>query len=558
MNMYSIFAPRPAPWYSAFITALALALSPVSAAGEPVAESQCPGLTTIFDPAEVPEAAKEIYRRHGFGLIWSDCGAPNLQAHAIRSAILHAAEEGLSPGDYDGFQSLWADQGVLKYPAAFDLALTGAALAFLRDLAGGRVAPRVADPHWSIERTVPSATALLGSVLTAESPAERIAAIAPEHRDYLQLRSALSRYRAIAAAGGWPILETGPVIGEGDRDFRIRFLRERLAAEGDLGAGPPALDPERFDAELSSALRRYQQRHGLDADGRLGDRTVAELNVSAEARAAQIERSMERWRWMPRFLGPRYILVNIPAFRLQLIENGTPVVESRVIVGQPNRPTPRIKAEASGLLLNPSWTIPPTILREDVLPKLRRDPGWLAERNMHVFIGWGPDARELDPALIDWRTASAERFPYVIRQDPGSANALGRLKVEMPNSAGVYLHDTPDKKLFELTNRAKSSGCVRIDRIMDLAVALLGEGWNSNRLESLIGSGTTSMLPLRGPVPVYLAYFPAWVDGAGVPHFSPDIYGLDLPLEHAFDAKSAPAGFEEAMACASDQDPGLD
>jgi murein L,D-transpeptidase YcbB/YkuD len=260
---------------------------------------------------------------------------------------------------------------------------------------------------------------------------------------------------------------------------------------------------------------------------------------------------------MPPFLGSRYILVNIPAFLLQLIENGTPVLESRVIVGQPERPTPRIMAEASGILLNPSWTIPPTILREDVLPKLRRDPDWLAERNMRVFMGWGPDARELDPALIDWRTVSAERFPYVIRQDPGSANALGRLKVEMPNSAGVYLHDTPDKRLFELTNRAKSSGCVRIDRIMDLAVALLGENWNSDRLASLIGSGATSMLPLPRPVPIYLAYFPAWVDGAGAVHFSPDIYRLDWLLQRALDGKPALAPFGEAMACGSDQDPGL-
>jgi L,D-transpeptidase YcbB len=476
-----------------------------------------------------------FYEGRAYRLAWSAEGAPTAAAIALREALQDASMHGLSPDRYPlaAIAEAWPSAGPLADPHGFDLLMSATALRYLRDIALGRVEPAQVDPNWSIERSPLSLPMLLEHALMSEEPAQALKTIGPLHPGYAALQLGLARYQAIAAAGGWPEIPEGPSLHEGDLDPRVPLLRIRLHAESDLAvAEPPAAgEAERMDATLTAGIRRFQTRHGLEPDGVVGARTLEALNLPVERRIEQIELALERWRWMPRYLGDRHILVNIPAFSLQLYDGGRPVLESRIVVGRPTRPTPRLTAEAVGVLMNPTWTVPPTIFREDVLPKLREDPGWLAQHGMQVFQGWSADAPPLDPYSIDWSTVSGVHAPYRIVQAPGPGNSLGLLKIEMPNSPGIYLHDTPDRRLFALAERAKSSGCVRVERVRELAANLLGA--SLPQIDGLIAAGATTRMPLARRVPVYLAYIPVSADADGTVAFYPDLYGLDAPLSAA-------------------------
>ena len=378
-----------------------------------------------------------FYEGRAYRLAWSAEGAPTAAAIALREALQDASMHGLSPDRYPlaAIAEAWPSAGPLADPHGFDLLMSATALRYLRDVALGRVEPAQVDPNWSIERGPLSLPMLLEHALMSEEPAQALKTIGPLHPGYAALQLGLARYQAIAAAGGWPEIPEGPSLHEGDLDPRVPLLRIRLHAESDLAvAEPPAAgEAERMDATLTAGIRRFQTRHGLEPDGVIGARTLEALNLPVEVRIEQIELALERWRWMPRYLGDRHILVNIPAFSLQLYDGGRPVLESRIVVGRPTRPTPRLTAEAVGVLMNPTWTVPPTIFREDVLPKLREDPGWLAQHGMQVFQGWSADAPPLDPYFIDWSTVSGVHAPYRIVQAPGPGNSLGLLKIEMPN-----------------------------------------------------------------------------------------------------------------------------
>ena len=493
------------------------------------------GATDSLSPDDLKAAsasseAIRFYADRGFGLAWVQSGEQLPVAQSMLRTMAASSTDGLLPEVYDaaGLGQRWQAHRSPQELGRLDLAMTEAALRYLGDLTAGRVAPNLADPRWRIPRTLLDPVSVLSMVLSAADPDRTLAELTPPHGGYRALKAALARYRAIAASGGWPQLPQGESLRLGDRDDRVEILRQRLALEGASPLAETATgDPRLFDARLESGVRFFQERYGLKADGMVGVHTRDTLNIPVEERVSQIARSMERWRWLPRDLGRRHILVNIPGFVLSLVDNGTVVLESRIIAGRSSRPSPRIAAKATGILVNPSWTIPSTIMREDVLPVVRKDPSWLTRQQMRVFQGWGADSREVDPMQVDWRAVLPTRIPYRIVQEPGPNNALGRLKIEMPNPAGVYLHDTPAKRLFDEADRARSSGCIRIERVKELAAALLGEGWTVDRLNDLIDRGRSVAISFREPVPVYLVYFPAWVDEAGTIHFSPDIYGLD-------------------------------
>lgn len=494
---------------------------------------------------------RRFYEEHGGRLVWTEHGEPNRAALALRRALEDAGSHGLRPMEYgiDAIGRAWPSGGKVDDPTSFDLMLSGAALRYVRDASQGRVLPERVDPGFSIERYPLSPVRLLQQALADAQPADALASLGPLHPGYAGLRSALARYRAIVAMGGWPAIAPGAVLSLGSRDARLPALRRRLSLEGDLSPTDAAQLVDLFDDALLLAVRRFQRRHGLDPDGVIGADTLAALNIPAERRLEQIERSMERWRWLPRYLGERHLLVNIPAFSVEFYADERKVLESRAIVGRPGRQSPRISAEATGISVNPSWTVPPTILWEDVLPELRRDPGWLSRHEMRIYRGWSPDAPEIDPYAVDWRSVSRTHLPYRIVQAPGPRNPLGRLKIEMPNPAGVYLHDTPDHRLFEGADRAKSSGCVRIERMTDLALTLLGPDWTDARLETLIASRASTIVPLAASVPVYFVYIPAVAQPDGGVAFHPDIYGLEPVLAAALEGVSAVVATESPEPC---------
>jgi murein L,D-transpeptidase YcbB/YkuD len=344
------------------------------------------------------------------------------------------------------------------------------------------------------------------------------------------LESALAHYQQLAAQGGWPQVPVGPALHEGDMDERLPLLRERLVASSDLPAS--ASQGVLFDEILTEAVRRFQARHGLTADGVVGTKTLTELNVPISKRIRQLAASLERCQPLPSLLEPRHILVNIADFTLKLYEDGKLRLSMPVIVGKTYRQTPVFNGRISSLVLNPSWEVPHSIATKDLLPKIQKKPEYLGQAHFRVFRGWKP-GEEIDPAGIDWPNLSPSRFPYRLRQEPGPDNALGRVKFLFPNPYDVYLHDTPAQELFQKDARTFSSGCIRLARPLDLAVYLL-QGTPLGSMEALtaaLSREKTQSVAIPSPIPVHIAYMTAWVDREGVIQFRRDIYNRDPALQ---------------------------
>jgi murein L,D-transpeptidase YcbB/YkuD len=343
----------------------------------------------------------------------------------------------------------------------------------------------------------------------------------------VRLREALARHRQIAADGGWPELPAGTVLQAGQRDERVARLRDRLRISDDFSGLPATADAWFFDQPTASALQAFQRRHALPDTGQLDERTLTALNVPVDARIAQLQATLTRWNWLPRDPGPRYLWVNVVTGMLELVEQRETVLQMRVIAGHPSRPTPSFQDEIRQIVFNPSWSVPHTIAVEDLLPAQQADAEFFSRLDIRVFRGSGTDPRELDPRRIDWRRLGAEHFPYRLRQNPGPLNSLGRYKLVMDNSWDIYLHDTPSRRLFELSSRTLSSGCIRLEQPEALVQRLLAGSPLPAGTED--GSKTRSIMLAR-PIPVYIVYLTAWVSPAGEVNFRPDVYGRDAGL----------------------------
>jgi murein L,D-transpeptidase YcbB/YkuD len=282
-----------------------------------------------------------------------------------------------------------------------------------------------------------------------------------------------------------------------------------------------------FDVEMAEAVKRFQARNGLVVDGVVGTSTRDVMNVPISSRIERIKLNMERWRWLPRKLGDRYVMVNTADYRLELNENDQPVLTLRVIIGQKEKETPALGAQLRFVQFNPYWNVPKSIAARELLPKQKQDPQYLVARGYRVFDKWGENAQELDPASIDWSSLNERNFVYKLRQDPGPGNALGRMKFVFRNNFEIYLHDTPHRRLFNEKVRALSHGCVRVENPAQLAMVLLGDDWDGNRIDQTIQSGETVDVPLPEPVPIYLVYWTAWMGDVDQVNFREDIYEKD-------------------------------
>lgn len=471
-----------------------------------------------------------VYEKRGFAPLWDDAK----RAQALLAAIAASRTHGLEPRDYHADLPL-ADAGAL--PAVErELLLTDAFMRLAYHLHFGKADPRDLQRGWNFARTLAGADPVqaLAALLAEPDPAQALERLAPQLPAYRGLRQALAQLREIEARGGWPRVDDGPKLEPGASGPRVRQLRERLRASGELDA---SANEAPFDDVLAAAVRRFQSRHGLEADGVVGRATVAALNVPVADRIAQLRANLERLRWVGRELAGDYLLVDIAGFGAQLWLRDALAWEARVVVGRPFRTTPEFRATMKYLVLNPEWNVPPTILREDVLPKVIRDPSYLARHRMRVLDASG---RAVDPAALDW-AAWRERpraFPYQIVQAPGADNPLGGIKFMFPNEHSVYLHDTPARELFDRPVRAFSSGCIRIDKPLELAVLLLDdpERWSEPQLRAAIASGRTQTVPVRRAAPVLLLYFTATVGPDGEPRFRADLYGRDAPILRALAA----------------------
>ena len=309
-------------------------------------------------------------------------------------------------------------------------------------------------------------------------------------------------------------------------------LRNRLFQDDSFRSEESGFDPELFDERVQAAVQDFQRLCGLAPDGKVGEKTIAALNVSTEDRLRQIYLNLERWRWLPQSLGERFVLVNLPAFDLRAVEAGETLLEMRVAVGRPYRRTPVFSDVIRYLVFNPYWEVPTSIAVKDKLPEVRKDPSYLQKQGMKVYRGWGADQAQVDPATIDWTAVSSSRFPYRLRLDPGPLNALGRVKFMFPNPFSIYLHDTPGRGVFLRADRDVSSGCIRLERPLELAELLLrtNSNWQPGATQDILDDYKERTVRLETPWAVHLLHWSAWVDEENRLQLRSDLYDRDEKL----------------------------
>jgi len=399
-----------------------------------------------------------------------------------------------------------------------------------------------------------------------------VTSLEPQHPQYVPMHRALKTL--LADNRPWPQLRDSATLRPGQVSSDVPALREILQRTGMLTAGqapvatpetqptsqpqpPVAVSPSAtsvnelaapvpqplgnvagtenptgdnvFDATLVEGVKRFQHWQGLADDGAIGPRTREWLNVSPQRRASLLALNIQRLRLLPDDMH-NGIMVNIPNYSLTYYNNGATILSSRVIVGRPDRKTPLMRSALNNVVLNPPWNVPTTLVRQDIVPKVKQDPMYLYKHGYTLLSGWNADAEVIDPSMIDWQMVSAANFPYRIRQAPGATNSLGRYKFNMPSSDAIYLHDTPNHALFQRDIRALSSGCVRVNKASELADLLLQDvGWNDSRISDTLKQGDTRYVPIRHRIPVNLYYLTAWVADDGQPQYRTDIYNYDNP-----------------------------
>ena len=509
------------------------------------AVGRVPSMTVRSDIIGALDSLVRFYEYRGFRPLWIGDEGLLPQADALLQVISQAEREGIKPTVYhlSRIEQLVAELGRrdahdqsqnLRSWVDLELLLTDAFFMYGSHVLTGQIDPRDLKEVWFGERSQVN----LGTAIQQASETDRVAEflqnLRPTHAGYAALQKTLASYRDIAARGGWPVIPDGPKLQRGDHGPRVAALKNRLLLTSDLDQASAAVD-DVFDPALVRGLQRFQERHGLDADGAVGTSTLTALNVPAEARVRQIELNMERWRWLPQTLGERSILVNIANFALDVVEHGRSVLAMRVVVGKPARRTPFFSADMTYLVLNPHWHVPPTIAIEDKLPLIRRDPGYVSRQHFKLFRHGEGGVTRVDPMSVDWSSVSARNFPYQLRQDPGPRNALGRVKFMLPNPYHVYLHDTPARELFAKTERAFSSGCIRLENPMELAEYLLRDDpqWSRQKIVTSSKREAEQVVHLPARIPVHLLYWTAWANEDGVVHFRKDIYDRDKVLDKA-------------------------
>jgi L,D-transpeptidase YcbB len=482
------------------------------------------------------KAVTTFYEARKYRRAW-DLGSGD--AERVAEAIRGIARDGLDPKDYhlETIETMIQerkDAADAELDANLDLLLTDAVAAMVDDVRYGRVRPSALNPKWNVNprEGAPPIHEELKSIVDSRDLKQALESRRHDHFIYHGLLQALEQLRAVAANGGWPKVQPGKVIRPGVTDARIPAVRARLAATGELPEGSD-LTSTRYDPELRRAVELFQSRHRLDATGVIGKETMAAMNVSAARRVDQVRANLERARWVLGGLTSDFLLVNLPAFKAYLIRGGTNVWEARTMVGQEARQTPTFRARMQTVVFNPDWTVPPTVLEEDVIQGIREGRDMIAQKNLTVLDS---DGNEVDPGSIDWASADPDNFPYTLRQPPGDGNALGRLKFEFPNPYLIYLHDTPSKELFEADKRTFSSGCIRIENAAGFAEQILGpQGWDRARIQEMIDVGETKRVAIENQIPVLIVYWTVSVGRSGEVRYMQDIYELDTPLIAALD-----------------------
>ncbi|MBB4041090.1 murein L,D-transpeptidase YcbB/YkuD [Microvirga flocculans] len=454
------------------------------------------------------EALSAYYAQAERPLVWARDGAWTPAARAAMERLKAADEDGLDPTDYAFPEAGLRKEASPAQWARADVKLSLSVIRYARDARGARIdLPRL-SPLVTPKLAIPDAKDVLDTVASAKDADAALAGFNPPHEGYRALKAQLVKLRESHPSQPSVHLPKGPVLRVGMKDPRVPLIRARFNLARDTDSQTV------YDERVASAVAAFQKERGLPDTGVLNAQTVAALSgPSLLQQESEIIANMERWRWLPADLGARHIMVNVPEFRLKLVENGAVVHETRVIVGKAQSQTPIFSEDMKYLVVNPSWTIPPSIMKKEILPALASDPDYAARKGYKII-------------------RNGNRIS--VQQPPGERNALGFVKFMFPNRHAVYLHDTPNRNLFSASKRAFSHGCVRVDKPFALAEEIMGKDgkWTEEKLRGLIGKGERTV-HLTDPLPVHLTYFTLAIDGQGRMQRFEDVYGLDRKVRAA-------------------------
>ena len=496
--------------------------------------SRRPGFVTRdADGARLWKITRHFYRSRNYAPAWFEDSEASSQMVDLIKALWAADREGLDPLLYNvsllDQRRQEASKGFLtkkgfepQEAGALEVWLTYVYMKYSSDLADGLSDLAHADSTWQIKSEAFDPRARLEHALSSNTIADSLLELAPDNAQYRALRDALADHRAQATNGGWPKVPQMK-LKPGQRHAHVAAIARRLAASGDYkGSVPSQGQTAEYHADLVEAVKHFQRRHGLLDDGIVAANVVAQMNVPIEARIEQIRLNLERWRWLPRDLGGRYILVNIPEYRLEVWDRGQVPLAMRTVVGKQDTPTPIFNDVLTHVVFSPYWNVPPNIAQGETLPGILADPDFLNRQNMEVLDQSG---NRVDPGSIDLTDPARYRF----RQKPGSGNSLGLVKFMFPNQFNVYLHDTPTDSLFSRASRSFSHGCVRLEQPLALARYVLEDQpeWTEENIVRAMEAGEEKHVKVKRPIPVYLGYWTARISSDGQLQFREDVYGID-------------------------------
>lgn len=477
---------------------------------------------------EVKEAVQSFYEQNKYQPVWNTYKEGG-QSSALLERLQNLEKEGLEPADFpvaslrQQLEKLY-DKNTLDYGkiARLDLLLSANYLLLARQLSKGRMEPGKYYSEWHIKPGEPDHVRNLK--LAAEQGINAaLSELEPDYRQYQLLKEQLYRYQKIAEEGGWQSIQLEQPIEPGDSSAQLPAILQRLALEAEIRDA----DSQHYYEGLQEVIKTARYRYGMDGNSpRIDKELLAALNVPVQERIRQLELNLERSRWLTEPMGERYIVVNLPEYKLRVIEDGEPALEMKVVIGEVVNTTPIFSDSLEYLVFAPYWNVPERIAREEILPHAKKDPSYLERKNYQVVAGWEENATVIDPYEIDWQEMELEEFPYRVRQTPGPWNSLGLVKFIFPNNKAIYLHDTPADHLFEEYERGFSHGCIRVEKPEQLATYLLPET-SRQEVVRLMHSDDRKVVPLKKEVPVYLVYFTTVVDNDGILRFLPDIYELD-------------------------------
>ena len=484
---------------------------------------------------------QNIYKHNGYQLVWKD----KSMIQRLLSAIDDSAKLGLSPVDYHEqaikYYFTRPQEEDYQQRVQADILMTNAFLRLIYHMRFGKVIANKIDKHWNVRRDFLSAdpAGQIQQALTSEHTLHRFfEKLTDLGVLYKALIMALDNYKTIEHNGGWQPIAKGNTIKPGMQDKRLPLIKKRLQKNTYINHNDCTADNNDVNENISeytynepvvNAVKQFQASYNLHIDGIIGKDTLAQMNISVAQRIEQIKVNLERVRWIQHHLEDEFVLVNIAGYKAYYFHNNQLFWKSKVQVGKNNRKSPILRDDIEYVVFNPTWTVPPTILQKDVLPAIKKDPSYLQKKNMNVVDLKG---NIVDSADIDWPFMKARNFPYMIRQSPGPLNALGLVKIMFPNEHYIYMHDTSNKRYFNKTDRAFSSGCIRVEKPFELVKLLLKNStkWNDSRFKKILASGELKNVSLPEKVPILILYFTALLNDNGRIAFFKDVYNRDKTI----------------------------